>query len=345
LSDRANDTANLNRWDSENRSTPTASNSESSRAYHEFDNSVTTHGVSYFTLVGVPIAPITAQLQTTQLGTYEQFGVGIAGQIINTGWLGYVRADYRTGHKIEGYSVNGGIRYQFMPDLAAPSGLITKAKRVKALGPVVAAYNWTGFYIGANVGEADGTDRWSWTGLPLDYKPHFAGVIGGVQAGYDWQIGRWVLGLDGTADWSNAHGTSSCTPNIFLFSCENDLNFLGTATGRVGYAFWDRAIIYAKAGLAVGSSTDRVICNTGINPIFGVGLLPGCPAISQRNTRAGYTAGFGTEFALAKNWTVNSETNYFNLGRQTFNVFPPLTPPATIRQNGFVTTVALNYRF
>ena len=65
---------------------------------------------------GLAFLNFTGNLNTTRVGTYGQFALGVAGQLVGTGWLGYVRGDYRTGDNIEGYSVNGGIRYQFAPD-------------------------------------------------------------------------------------------------------------------------------------------------------------------------------------------------------------------------------------
>ena len=76
--------------------------------WHEFADDVTAR----FSC-GVPCPPLGLDLTTSRIGTYGQFGVGIAGQIIDTGWLGYARFDYRTGENIEGYSLNAGLRYQW----------------------------------------------------------------------------------------------------------------------------------------------------------------------------------------------------------------------------------------
>src|SRR3954452_11679051 len=77
-------------------------------------------------------------------------------------------------------------------------------------------YSWTGFYVGANVGAAWGSDRVSTTTSPANFVPNpgFAnqvdpltpgtndrhGVIGGVQAGYNWQINSVVVGLEADAN-------------------------------------------------------------------------------------------------------------------------------------------------
>lgn len=61
----------------------------------------------------------------SRVGTFGQFGLGTAAQILNTGWLGYIRADYRTGDNIQGWDLTGGIRYQFAFG-TPPAPLITK---------------------------------------------------------------------------------------------------------------------------------------------------------------------------------------------------------------------------
>ena len=68
---------------------------------------------------------LSLNLSTTRVGTFGQFGLGTAAQLLNTGWLGFVRVDYRTGDDIQGWDLTGGIRYQFVWDTPrAP--LITK---------------------------------------------------------------------------------------------------------------------------------------------------------------------------------------------------------------------------
>jgi hypothetical protein len=54
--------------------------------------------------------PVGVNISGTRVGTFGQFGLGTAAQILNTGWLGFVRADYRTGENIQGWDL---IRYQF----------------------------------------------------------------------------------------------------------------------------------------------------------------------------------------------------------------------------------------
>ena len=76
-----------------------------------------------------------------------------------------------------------------VPSLAADIPL-------KAPPLVVAVWNWTGFYVGGNLGYSFGNATTSWTvgGLPLgSTSAAMDGVLGGAQAGYNWQSGSWVL--------------------------------------------------------------------------------------------------------------------------------------------------------
>jgi opacity protein-like surface antigen len=308
--------------------------------YHEFGSTVkSTYTESpQFEALLPPI--ISGNLSTSTLGTYGQFGLGIAGQVVGTGWVGYLRGDYRTGNKIDGYSLNGGLRYQFTPDGVpmSPKGLITKAPMMAA------AYNWTGFYIGGHFGALNGSTRWNFANGTTT-NPRFAGALAGGQIGYDWQTGKWVFGVEGMMGWTNAKGGRAC-PNGLLFTCQTDQNWYGTATARVGYALWDRAIVYIKGGAAFAEEEASFRCNTDSQPLFRVALA-GCPGGSTTSTKVGWTIGYGTEFALSRNWTVKGESSYFDLGRKAYAIPQPggAAIPVDIRSHGFVSTIGLNYRF
>ena len=65
-------------------------------------------------------------VSSSRIGTYAQFGLGVAAQVINTGWLGYARFDYRTGDNIEGFAGNVGLRYQWGTPGYTSRPLVTK---------------------------------------------------------------------------------------------------------------------------------------------------------------------------------------------------------------------------
>jgi opacity protein-like surface antigen len=274
-------------------------------------------------------APITATVSTSGLGTYEQFALGIVGQVAKTGWLGYVRADYRTGENIEGWSLNGGLRYQFVPEPVTRGAMLTKAPIYKARAAQT-VYNWTGYYLGGFLGVDWGSTDWTFVGLGAGADPRFAGIRGGGEIGYNYQVAKWVYGIEGDVGWTNARGARSCL-NAFLSTCEINVDWLSTATARIGYTMWDRLLVYVKGGAAVGQVSARIACNT-----------VGCASPSDSNTRVGWTVGWGSEFVLTPNVSVKSETSYFDLGTDRYNLGGT---PADIRRSGFISTVGLHYNF
>lgn len=288
-----------------------------------------------------------ARLNTYRIGTYGQFSLGLAGQILNTGWLGYVRGDYRTGDRVEGFGISGGIRYQFNPELAARA-LVTKGDAPALVpvldGPVV----WTGFSVGASTGGL-----WSQTQQNafnfIDFSnrradPHAAGVYAGGQVGADYQFGSIVVGVAGDAGWANARGGSGCSPAAgFFYNCQTNVDALYMATARVGYAF-DRTLVYAKGGAAFGETLDRQQSNLGTQSLLG-----GSPLASTNVTafEAGWTIGAGFEYAITKNWTAKAEYMHYELDRKRYANFGTLANPAFVStQNvGDIVKVGVNYRF
>jgi opacity protein-like surface antigen len=307
----------------------------SASVFHEFqggaDGSLTTN----FPAVGVSSVPtLFSTVSIGSLGTYGQFGAGVTAKVLDTGWVGYLRGDYRTGDHIEGWSLNGGLRYQFGPD-GGP--VFAKAPIYKAPA-APAGYNWNGFYIGAYLGADWGYTDWNFgDGTGID--PHFAGVLAGGEIGYNYQVGKWVLGVEGDLGWTNARGAQPCQTDFF-HNCEINSNWLSTATARVGYAYWDRLLTYVKAGAAIAHDRVDVVCDTGSKATTVA--LDGCPSQSDSKTRAGWTVGWGTEFGLTQNLSVKGEMLYFDLGTDRYNV---AGTPIDIQKNGFISTVGLHYRF
>jgi outer membrane immunogenic protein len=160
-----------------------------------------------------------------------------------------------------------------------------------AAAPVfVPNYNWTGFYAGINGGYGWGRSNWNTLATDADVS---GGVAGGT-AGYNWQAGNVVFGLEGDIDWSNIRGSfaNAACP----LGCETSNGWLGTVRGRLGYAF-DRVMPYITGGLAVG---DIKVTPTGFAGVS--------------DTNAGWTVGGGVEAALAGNWTAKLEYLYVDLG-------------------------------
>ena len=84
------------------------------------------------------------------------------------------------------------------------------------------------------------------------------------------------------------------------------------------------------------------MCNTGSQPTIRTVNLVGCPSRTDSNTKAGWTLGWGTEFGLTPNVSVNSEISYFNLGSERANL---AGVAAEIQRDGFISTIGLRFRF
>ena len=172
-------------------------------------------------------------------------------------------------------------------DLGARNKQVYKAP---VAAPVVG--NWAGFYIGVNGGGGWGGSQWS--GGAFDVDPS-GGMIGGT-IGYNWQLGTWVLGLEGDADWSNIKGSYNGVLCGAAGACETKNDFLATIRGRVGYSF-GQWMPYVTGGVAIGNIKAS---------------YPGFTEVSETN--AGWTAGAGVEFAFAPHWSAKVEYLHVDLG-------------------------------
>ena len=185
--------------------------------------------------------------------------------------------------------------------------------------PVAPIYNWSGFYLGVNGGGDWGRSRWDSTG---GFNVS-GGMIGGT-AGYNWQVGRAVFGVEGDADWTSLQGS---TTNNCLAGCSTNSDWLATVRGRVGYAF-DRFLPFVTGGLAVGDIRATT---------------PGFAGMTQTN--AGWTAGGGFEFALTNNWTAKAEYLHVDLGNMNCGFNCGATSPNNVSLRENVVRAGVNYRF
>jgi len=188
---------------------------------------------------------------------------------------------------------------------------------VKAPAYVPAIYSWNGFYLGINGGGGFGHSDWSGIG-----DTHVSGGLVGVTAGYNWQSGQWVFGLEGDIDWSNIKGsfTNAACPT----GCETKNTWLGTARGRIGYAF-DRVLPYITGGAAFGNIKATQA---------GVG--------SVSDSNVGWTVGAGIEAAIFANWTAKIEYLYVDLGDVSCTT---CIPASNVDFRSHVVRAGLNFRF
>jgi outer membrane immunogenic protein len=251
---------------------------------------------------------------------------------------------------------------------AAFSGPARAADMPVYKAPPAAAYSWTGFYLGANLGYSAGRAGNDWnffapnrSGSPTatvcstfaggggaicangSDSNKLSGVLGGLQAGYNWQAGNVLLGIEADFQSSGQRGSRTFTTNFEFLAFplpvpgtiaapySEKLTSLGTLRGRVGFAA-DRWLVYATGGLAYGQVAidgSATATSTAGSP----GCAPGgpggtslCPLAAWSNTavKAGWTIGAGIEGALTNHWSVKVEYLHVDLGKAgiTFATLP-----------------------
>jgi opacity protein-like surface antigen len=209
--------------------------------------------------------------------------------------------------------------------------------------------NWTGIYVGAQLGGGWSDAHWS---DPFGTAPsgfgllnfagfgdtvHGSGPLAGGQVGANWQVGQWVLGVQGDTAWADVRGENTCFSGLGGINCQRVDRRLSTVTGRLGFAF-DRALVYAKGGGAFAGSIYNLNGNT-FNVTLGVG--------STRASPSGAVVGGGLEYAFTDNWTALFEYDHFEFGSMTVP-FPTVmlvnAQSIGIRQTLDTIKVGLNYK-
>jgi outer membrane immunogenic protein len=236
--------------------------------------------------------------------------------------------------------------------------------------PVVRVYNWTGCYLGAQLGGAFADNKVNGVlggFLFIQNESATAATVGG-QVGCDLQFARnWVIGAQIDGAWTNLVGSKALTgttglPNGGTLDLSGNLNFkanvIATATGRIGYAVnYDSiaGLFYLKGGAAfvdygestfngrintctVFDSTTKT-CTTTVNSA----LAFNAPSAN----RFGWTIGVGTEWAVFENWSVFGEWDYMNFGSHnlTFTDANLGSTQFSVKQQINVLKLGINYRF
>jgi len=208
-------------------------------------------------------------------------------------------------------------------------------------------FSWTGCYGGAQVGggfgQKDLTDTVGtfagFTGFAAA-NLNISGYMLGGQIGCDYQFApNWVIGVEGMASGGNIGGSTAVVqtgPALGDHAAFKDTtDFLTSATARVGFA-WDHWLLYAKGGGAAAGDRYSAIGVSGGTAFDLEGL----------ETRFGWTAGGGIEWAFCRGWSVKLEYDYYGFGSRSVTFIDPNTGntgPATIKQTIQVIALGLNF--
>jgi outer membrane immunogenic protein len=242
-------------------------------------------------------------------------------------------------------TVSLGVLGLVSPALGADLPTYTKAPALAT--PV---YDWSGFYVGAfggggwgnhNVNNALGPNT-SFANYTANYPSQ--GGMGGGEAGYNFQSGSVVVGIEATGFWSNINGSDAVAVGQGLFANvaavdADSLRWGGTLRARGGVTV-DRLMLFFTGGWAFG---DIAHTNTAV----------GLPAIQDQFTvhANGLVAGGGIAYALTNNLIGKVEYSYYNFNGYnrpavggtglTSNGQLPYTTESTYS----VITVGLDYKF
>jgi len=178
------------------------------------------------------------------------------------------------------------------------------------------AFSWTGFYIGAQAGGGAFD--------PGESEDPGVGFLLGGQAGYNYQFGMFVLGVEGEGYWAGMNDryqyTCSSCSYVDNYTYQNNGDF--DIAARAGLAF-DRALIYAKGGFAMSNTRynfNETTTSGAFDTETAAGWVPGL------------LIGVGLQYALPPAWTprgslvVGLEYNYIALNTTTLTATGTCSP-------------------
>ena len=234
---------------------------------------------------------------------------------------------------------NGGmkqlLRFSILFCACAPLALTVVAgpeplpsgKEMKQVAPApLPECNWTGFYIGLNVGgnfgHAENTDVDGYnTFFPLDAtgKPwgyDASGVVAGGQVGYNFQWNWLVLGIEAEGGFMNIDGSGHEPDNFHHRDDvlgETDSDFFTTIRGRLGVAF--RHWLFYGTGGGIGVNWDTRVVDDCITFPCGSGTIDA----HKEDFDWGWVGGGGIEYMLGCHWTIRAEYLYYKLDDRSFS--------------------------
>lgn len=189
---------------------------------------------------------------------------------------------------------------------------------IAPIAPLPVAHDWRGGYLGA--GLTFGRSTYSQPTLP-DYWPNGRGVGLSGLAGYNWQSGSVVYGVEAHLGAARLEGETT----IAGTDIQTDLNGLGSLRGRVGVAS-DRTLIFATLGVAAGRLTHTAV---------GLG--------SETQTVNGAVVGLGVEHALSGGLNIRGDLEHYRFQDRDFNTAGLAFPGVDSRAN--VARISAVFRF
>jgi len=208
--------------------------------------------------------------------------------------------------------------------------------------------------------------------VPGNYEKRVFGGIGGVEAGYNYQINSLILGVESDFSFANINGSANANETFFplpgvLVLCriasvcttrvsyaeQQNLNWLATLRGRVGFLATPSWLIYGTGGWAGGNVKSSVTVNLAGQVTQG-GVTTTTPTLfsgSSSQFQNGWTVGGGTEYMFTRNWTGKVEYLYYDLGSVRLvgtnpgDIGTVVTAVSNMSVHGQIFRVGANYKF
>jgi outer membrane immunogenic protein len=208
--------------------------------------------------------------------------------------------------------------------------------------PPAPVWTWTGFYIGIQGGGGWGRSKETFFLAPN--LPGFAGTqnydtsggfAGGV-AGYNWQFGPYLIGVEADYHWADIKGRSGVINTALGFgdTYYTKLRDFGDIKGRLGWTTGP-ALFFISGGAAVGDLQHR----------YDAALNPFSPTFVENDWRWGWTAGAGAEYLFAPNWSVKVEYNFLDFGTSRIQYSPVVDNRSEWRDTIHTVKAGFNYHF
>ena len=165
----------------------------------------------------------------------------------------------------------------------------------------VKAFDWTGYYAGAQVGYSFGRHV---EGIAGNYEERFKtdSAAIGVTGGYNWQREQFVFGVDGSIDFARLDGGYDMTGGATRMG----IDWQAALRARAGVTY-DQALFYVAAGGAVAHADYEFFDNGVSDETF-------------HKTLWGVTLGAGVDYAISNNLIARAEYNFTDF--KDVNIYP-----------------------
>ena len=205
----------------------------------------------------------------------------------------------------------------------------------KEVMPAPPPCDWSGFYLGLNVGVAglnttitDIDDWWDYGA----WTPEDTNFAGGGQVGYNWQHGAFVFGVEGDADYLGTDHTITYQSTPLDSRWRGMVDFQGSFRARGGVTV-DKALIYATGGVALSHGRSAYLSEE-----------PGFNAY-QDEWQAGFVGGAGIEYMMNCHWSARLEALYSHYPRTSTTISGDDFYHFDIQNNVYSVRVGINYLF